>query len=85
MLEDAENLPNEPAELKGLVASLASELKSRDILIDVTMNAIQLSKWLRIFRYPSFRWLEVRGMTSTPSPKAKGVGSPSFGNHPWDF
>ena len=34
MLEDAENLPNEPAALKGLVATLASELKSRDILIE---------------------------------------------------
>ena len=34
MLEDAENLPNEPAALKGLVTSLASELKSRDILIE---------------------------------------------------
>jgi transposase len=34
MLEDAENLPDEPAALKGLVTSLASELKSRDILIE---------------------------------------------------
>ena len=34
MLEDAENLPNEPTALKGLVTSLASELKSRDILIE---------------------------------------------------
>ena len=34
MLEDAENLPDEPAALKGLVTTLASELKSRDILIE---------------------------------------------------
>ena len=34
MLEDAENLPDEPVALKGLVTSLASELKSRDILIE---------------------------------------------------
>ena len=34
MFEDAENLPNEPAALKGLVTTLASELKSRDILIE---------------------------------------------------
>ena len=34
MLKDAENLPDEPAALKGLVTSLASESKSRDILIE---------------------------------------------------
>ena len=34
MLDDAKKLPNDPAELKGLVASLASELKFRDILIE---------------------------------------------------
>jgi transposase len=34
MLKDAENLPYEPAALKGLVTSLASESKSRDILIE---------------------------------------------------
>jgi transposase len=34
MLDNAKNLPNEPAALKGLVTSLASELKSRDILIE---------------------------------------------------
>jgi|TARA_B100000315_G_scaffold140717_1_gene129781 transposase len=34
MLDDAQKLPNDPVALKGLVASLASELKSRDILIE---------------------------------------------------
>ena len=34
MLDDAKELPNDPAALKGLVASLASELKFRDILIE---------------------------------------------------
>ena len=34
MLDDAKNLPNDPTALKGLVSSLASELKSRDILIE---------------------------------------------------
>ena len=34
MLDDAKNLPNAPNALKGLVSSLASELKSRDILIE---------------------------------------------------
>ncbi len=34
MLDDAKELPNDPAQLKGLVASLASELKFRDILIE---------------------------------------------------
>ena len=34
MLDDAQELPNDPAILKGLVASLASELKYRDILIE---------------------------------------------------
>ena len=34
MLDEAKNLPNDPAALKGLVASLASELKFRDILIE---------------------------------------------------
>ena len=34
MLDDAQELPNDPAILKGLVASLASELKFRDILIE---------------------------------------------------
>ncbi|NKB59571.1 MAG: IS66 family transposase [Alphaproteobacteria bacterium] len=34
MLDDAKDLPNDPAVLKGLVTSLASELKSRDILIE---------------------------------------------------
>ena len=34
MLDDAQDLPNDPDALKGLVASLASELKSRDILIE---------------------------------------------------
>lgn len=34
MLDDAQDLPNDPGVLKGLVASLASELKSRDILIE---------------------------------------------------
>jgi transposase len=34
MLEDAGNLPKDAAALKGLVTSLASELKSRDILIE---------------------------------------------------
>ncbi|NKB56764.1 MAG: IS66 family transposase [Alphaproteobacteria bacterium] len=34
MLDDAENLPNEPAALKGLVASLASEVKSQAVLIE---------------------------------------------------
>ena len=34
MLDDAKTLPNDPGILKGLVASLASELKSRDILIE---------------------------------------------------
>ena len=34
MLDDSQNLPDNPDILKGLVASLASELKSRDILIE---------------------------------------------------
>lgn len=34
MLDAAKDLPNDPAVLKGLVASLASELKSRDLLIE---------------------------------------------------
>jgi transposase len=34
MLDDAQELPNDPAILKGLVASLASDLKFRDILIE---------------------------------------------------
>jgi transposase len=34
MLDDAKDLPNDPAALKGLVTSLASELKFRDILIE---------------------------------------------------
>jgi transposase len=34
MLDNAKNLPNDAAALKGLVTSLASELKSRDILIE---------------------------------------------------
>ena len=34
MLDDAQELPNDPAILKDLVASLASELKSRDLLIE---------------------------------------------------
>lgn len=34
MLNAADNLPDDPAALKGLVTSLASELKSRDILIE---------------------------------------------------
>jgi transposase len=34
MLDDAQELSNDPAILKGLVASLASELKYRDILIE---------------------------------------------------
>ena len=34
MLDDANDLPNDPAALKGLVTSLASELKFRDILIE---------------------------------------------------
>ena len=34
MLDDAKDLPNDPAALKGLVVSLASELKFRDILIE---------------------------------------------------
>ncbi|HET6593022.1 MAG TPA: IS66 family transposase [Xanthomonadales bacterium] len=34
MLDDAQKLPNDPAVLKGLVASLASELKYRDVLIE---------------------------------------------------
>jgi transposase len=34
MLDDADTLPDDPSVLKGLVASLASELKSRDILIE---------------------------------------------------
>jgi transposase len=34
MLDDAKKLPNDPAALKGLVTSLASELKFRDILIE---------------------------------------------------
>ena len=34
MLDDAQELPNDPAILKGLVASLASELKFRDLLIE---------------------------------------------------
>ncbi len=34
MLSATQNLPDEPAELKQLVGTLASELKSRDILIE---------------------------------------------------
>ena len=34
MLDNAKNLPNDAAALKGLVTTLASELKSRDILIE---------------------------------------------------
>jgi hypothetical protein len=34
MLDTAKDLPNDPAILKGLVTSLASELKFRDILIE---------------------------------------------------
>ena len=34
MLDDAKDLPNDPAALKGLVVSLASELKFHDILIE---------------------------------------------------
>ena len=34
MLHDAQTLPDDPSVLKGLVASLTSELKSRDILIE---------------------------------------------------
>ena len=34
MLDDAKKLPNDPAALKGLVTTLASELKFRDILIE---------------------------------------------------
>ncbi len=34
MLDDDQNLPDNPDVLKGLVASLASELKSRDVLIE---------------------------------------------------
>ncbi len=34
MLNDPANLPDDPARLRDLVASLASELKSRDILIE---------------------------------------------------
>ena len=34
MLDDADSLPEDPAALKAMVASLASELKSRDILIE---------------------------------------------------
>jgi transposase len=34
MLDAAQALPDDPAQLKGLVASLASELKSRDLLIE---------------------------------------------------
>ena len=34
MLDDAQKLPDDPEALKGLVASLASELKSRDTLIE---------------------------------------------------
>ena len=34
MLDDADKLPDDASVLKGLVSSLASELKSRDILIE---------------------------------------------------
>ena len=34
MLDNAKNLPNEPAALKGLVTSLASEVKSQALLIE---------------------------------------------------
>ena len=34
MLDNAQNLPNEPAALKGLVTSLASEVKSQALLIE---------------------------------------------------
>ena len=34
MLDDVQKLPDDPAVLKGLVASLASELRYRDILIE---------------------------------------------------
>ncbi len=34
MLDDVQKLPDDPAVLKGLLASLASELKVRDILIE---------------------------------------------------
>lgn len=34
MLDEAQKLPDDPEVLKGLVASLTSELKSRDLLID---------------------------------------------------
>jgi len=34
MLNDAQTLPDDPSVLKGLVASLTSELKSRDLLIE---------------------------------------------------
>ena len=34
MLNNANDLPNDPAALKGLVTTLASELKFRDILIE---------------------------------------------------
>ena len=34
MLDAIKNLPHDPSVLKGLVASLASELKSRDLLIE---------------------------------------------------
>ena len=34
MLDDANDLPNDPAALKGLVASLASEVKSQALFIE---------------------------------------------------
>ena len=34
MLDDAQKLPDDTSALKGLVASLALELKSRDLLIE---------------------------------------------------
>ena len=34
MLDDVQKLPDDPSVLKGLLASLASELKVRDILIE---------------------------------------------------
>jgi transposase len=34
MLDDLKNLPHDPAILKDLVVSLASELKSRDLVIE---------------------------------------------------
>ena len=42
MLDDAKNLPDEPALLKGLIASMASELTSRDA--DLKSRDIRIEK-----------------------------------------